>query len=408
MNFLIIDDEKYFHNIINNVISTDDFNNVIFLESGLFSFEDISFNFSNLLDLLEKLEKENLAIDTLTIVGGVLNYSSELNVRTILSSLINLPIKVFSYFEKANNIKSKHSTLNRSFHALGVNPKVNLIDKTTIEIRVESDNSWENFSLGLMKETVTEKLVTTSSLVDELEVLVSQKKPTSLIRLNHCENRLLGFGYTFDKKEADITYDIQFGYVLDEINTNYISMRMRDAVKNADIIGTPAFSRNSSNKLNILENSTYIHLNSLSLYNNQTFTNVNCHYVLGKSLKFKSIITSCDNLIAITCRDMSKLKSVLSREVNVIKIPEENRFLTSSITNGIHYPERFYEIENEIKNTVQEGCVVLVGAGILGKIYCSMVKKAGGIAIDVGSLMDAIADVDSRGSGFKKAGFWWE
>jgi hypothetical protein len=42
------------------------------------------------------------------------------------------------------------------------------------------------------------------------------------------------------------------------------------------------------------------------------------------------------------------------------------------------------------------GLVVLVGAGILGKIYCHRIKQLGGIAIDVGSMMDVWAGLKTR------------
>jgi hypothetical protein len=42
------------------------------------------------------------------------------------------------------------------------------------------------------------------------------------------------------------------------------------------------------------------------------------------------------------------------------------------------------------------GQAFLIGAGVLGKVYCHRVKELGGVAIDVGSLIDAWAGVESR------------
>ena len=39
------------------------------------------------------------------------------------------------------------------------------------------------------------------------------------------------------------------------------------------------------------------------------------------------------------------------------------------------------------------GAVFLVGAGALGKIYCQWIKERGGIALDIGSMCDAWAEV---------------
>ncbi|MGH6876441.1 MAG: hypothetical protein ACREHV_03570 [Rhizomicrobium sp.] len=52
-----------------------------------------------------------------------------------------------------------------------------------------------------------------------------------------------------------------------------------------------------------------------------------------------------------------------------------------------HYPDRFEAIMEELK-TLKRGQIVLVAAGILGKIYCNGIKERGGIALDIGSVAD--------------------
>ena len=42
------------------------------------------------------------------------------------------------------------------------------------------------------------------------------------------------------------------------------------------------------------------------------------------------------------------------------------------------------------------GMLFLVGGGLFGKLYCSLIKSQGGIALDVGSLLDAWVGVHSR------------
>lgn len=408
MKILIIDDEKSFHNIINNVLNTSEYDVTIFLQSCYFAYGKDKFEFSNLIEFVIKLEKENIEVTEIEILGSVLNYSSELNVRTILSGLINLPTKSFVYYEKTSKIESSIHSLNRCFNAIGVVPQVDTLDLKTLKLTVDKKLLWEQFSLSSFKKKVNRLKLDNDALVARIENAIDKKERLSLIRLNHCENRIMGYGFTFDKKEAEITYDIQFGYSLSDEQTSHLSTMIKQAVKNANILGTPAFRDNSSDKLVVLENSTYIHLNKLSLYCNQSFTSVNCHYDLGRSLRFKKSLEGCDALFAITCRDTSRLEKSLGRTVNRIIIPAENRFADSKTDGKKHFPERFNEIECEISRSIKPGVVVLVGAGILGKIYCAMVKDAGGIAIDVGSLMDAIADLNTRGSGFSSAGFWWE
>lgn len=61
---------------------------------------------------------------------------------------------------------------------------------------------------------------------------------------------------------------------------------------------------------------------------------------------------------------------------------------------GAHVPDRYDEIRPELD--VPAGTLVLVGAGIPGKAYCQWIKEAGGVAVDVGSVMDAWVGAASR------------
>lgn len=405
MKLLIISKNK-FDNIINNIIQPTDYDLVLNLSDNYFTYLDYTFTFSNLIDLLQKLESSDITISEITLIGGILDYSSEINIRTLFSGFINISKKSFIYFDKEKTIEERISNLNRSFCSLSQNPVVEKVDNNNLKINFSNKNNWSLYSDKKIEKLTQQKSLSSEELTDYLVTSINKKEPLSLIRLNHCENRLIGYDFTFDINEANITYDIQFGENLSEYDTSFISMEIKNAVKDSTILGVPTAKKNSTNKLHILENTTITHLNKLSLLNKQLFTNVNCHYQLGKSTKIKKALIDCESLVVITCRDIHNLEKSLNRKITKISIPEENRFSDKELVMR-HFPTRFFEIENIIKNTIGKGTVVLVGAGILGKIYCSMVKKSGGIAIDVGSLMDAIANVDTRGNGFNNQAFWW-
>ena len=46
--------------------------------------------------------------------------------------------------------------------------------------------------------------------------------------------------------------------------------------------------------------------------------------------------------------------------------------------------------------TFCSGTTFLVGVGVLGKVYCDRIKGKGGVAIDIGSILDSWAMVPSR------------
>jgi hypothetical protein len=61
---------------------------------------------------------------------------------------------------------------------------------------------------------------------------------------------------------------------------------------------------------------------------------------------------------------------------------------------GRHVPDRYMTVRSEL--TFPEGTLVLVGAGIPGKVYCQWLKEAGCVAIDVGAVFDAWVGKASR------------
>jgi hypothetical protein len=60
-----------------------------------------------------------------------------------------------------------------------------------------------------------------------------------------------------------------------------------------------------------------------------------------------------------------------------------------------HFPERYLELLETIEVPFP-GAVFLIGAGLLGKVYCARVKELGGIALDVGSLVDGWMGINTR------------
>lgn len=379
----------------------------VYISTGEALINDCLIKFDNILDFLSKLEKENFHIDKIFIIGVVSSFSSEINIRTAFSAFIGLAIKQFTYIDESSRILRRLPVLNRCFLAMNEEPSVEHSDNYITLKFIQSSNRWSSFCLQETKNLVSEKTVLQDQFISIIAEHLTLKKPFSFIRLNHCENRLLGYDFSFPKEEVDITYAIQFGENLSTKDTGYISSRIKEAVKNATIIGVPKDANLSSSKLRFLEFTTKVHLFNLSLLQNQYFTNVNNHYELGQNKKFKELLQSAEKIVAITCRDISALEKSIGKSIKKIGIPAEHRFKGANSFLSPHYPDAFIKIEEEIEKQVSAGVIVLVGAGILGKIYCDTISKCGGIAIDVGSLMDAIENIPTRGDGFDQFKFWW-
>jgi hypothetical protein len=60
-----------------------------------------------------------------------------------------------------------------------------------------------------------------------------------------------------------------------------------------------------------------------------------------------------------------------------------------------HFPDRYDELL-ETLNPAFPGQLFFVGAGICGKIYCDVIARRGGVAIDIGAVCDAWLGISTR------------
>ncbi len=82
-------------------------------------------------------------------------------------------------------------------------------------------------------------------------------------------------------------------------------------------------------------------------------------------------------------------------EVETTTVTVPDKFIEAPESDaGRHVPDRYHTIREDL--SFPEGTVVLVGAGIPGKVYCNWLEESGCIAIDVGSVFDAWVGKASR------------
>ncbi|MCT4363320.1 MAG: hypothetical protein N3Z29_00240 [Synechococcaceae cyanobacterium MAG-AL1] len=72
-------------------------------------------------------------------------------------------------------------------------------------------------------------------------------------------------------------------------------------------------------------------------------------------------------------------------------IPGELNRRADAYGSDAHYPVIYGQVLAWIEASIRPGMLVLVAAGILGKIYCHAIREQGGIALDVGSVLDLCA-----------------
>lgn len=257
------------------------------------------------------------------------------------------------------------------------------------------------FGVGL-KKLVENIWIEDSQLLKNIENAVIQKQPLSFVRLGHGENRVLGYNYSFSKEDADHTTQILFGEKFSHQILDELSYLLKQSFANADIIGAPIFRGfDSRSDLKIVDNTSYIHMRDLNGLQNIFLCDVNVHLKAFRTQKFGELLKSIKHINIIASRKVDDIIfNALKVPTHQIYIPTEHAFSDNDTNRtpikGKHYPEYFLKTMDHIKKNVKPGCFYLVGAGILGKIYCNEIKKHGGIAIDVGSLIDGLAGLKTR------------
>ena len=125
---------------------------------------------------------------------------------------------------------------------------------------------------------------------------------------------------------------------------------------------------------------------------------------------FQEILRVRNNIDLITCRPNleEKLKARFALKRVGMELIQPEYFMWKGKDAGLqkfvtawkgepHYPQRFKEICGSLKSQAPlNGRVFFVGAGGLGKIYCEIIRKHGGIALDVGAMLDGWDGLTTR------------
>ncbi len=135
---------------------------------------------------------------------------------------------------------------------------------------------------------------------------------------------------------------------------------------------------------------------------NENYCNPYVHYfsIVEGELNILNVIKGrkvfcISNNVQIANR-LKRLSGALSIETYMI--PRRGR-------TGKHFRKHYEQIMSFIRNNAKKYDVFLIGAGLLGKVYCDEIKRRGGIAYDSGRLFDLWAGtrkIDSRPKRFIK------
>lgn len=251
------------------------------------------------------------------------------------------------------------------------------------------------------------ELLGPTALVEMIIAAREAKKPSSFIRMGDGEGNLLldhvglDAGMQLKAYCVDRISYIHFGdkYVTARAGEEFLNFIV-DAVESADVIGIVGAQSIQSGFTKPEEEKDVRGIMgqrasaALALkYKNLT------DIWFNRSLldRYDEIIGGQDIVLISSYPQLSPiLAKAFKATVDLIEVPTQAVFhKPSERVDTKHYPDAMNRIVNQIDPL--PGQIFLVAAGLLGKMYSSLVKARGGIAIDIGSVPEIWLGIPARG-----------
>ncbi|MDF2728771.1 MAG: hypothetical protein K0T01_557 [Acidimicrobiia bacterium] len=268
-------------------------------------------------------------------------------------------------------------------------------------------------------------LLSDSQAIDRVQNAVADGEPFSLIRLGDGEAVLLSFGE--DMWLQDLAY-LHSHWGAERVRLRDVGQVKQDlekAVQGADVVGIRDDLVNTTLPPDLLQRSAtevrdtvisatrirqeevenlkaigarrlaLLHqvLRTIEWSENQQFCSAWIHWELLATGALNRILDEVNEVGLVTSRP--ELGELVARRFNVrtstVIVPDKHVVVPGP---GEHVPDRFRNIRSELD--FPAGTLVLVGAGIPGKVYCQWLKESGCVALDVGSIFDAWVGRASR------------
>jgi hypothetical protein len=215
------------------------------------------------------------------------------------------------------------------------------------------------------------------------------RAPFALIRLGDGEGRMLMWPTRICREMLDRHLKFWFGRSdFTDAQVSNVRNELILAIKDADAIG--CYRGDGRNKY---WQYPAKFLDNRDLAAGKIETCNAAHRQLWTTGALDMLIGRAEGIGLVSCRDVLDQFASRYKEMPMfITVPGEAR----SCGQRTDHMQKFTSYRNHISGVVSPGDLWLVGAGVLGKVYCADIKRAGGVALDIGSVFDGWAGVKSR------------
>lgn len=252
------------------------------------------------------------------------------------------------------------------------------------------------------------------SLQDLIISRVDSKEPLSLIRLGDGEaylfdppNLLESPSGAFDEDNRVREIHWWGAHPSDEVRQR-IKLQCLAAINAADILGIPSIYRvirdwgksgaaigtdRARRGLTVVLQAVLTQLSD----NRRLFTEERIHQILFSREFLRDLASAADRILVVSCWEKDDLNVDFLSEAEFINIPahaklkEEGRFEEQAPLF-----ETFEDHVLRVRELSAPGTIVLIGAGLIGKIFAHIASEKGAVALDVGATMDYLAGRKTR------------
>jgi len=258
-----------------------------------------------------------------------------------------------------------------------------------------------------------------ASVLDALDA----QKPFSLIRLGDGEAVLLGY--------PDLIHPTRFAHWMGNFFGPYatpthgfdtLRAYLVHAIRNADVVGLSSrkwsdlddararlsrlgakggrLTQPEKEAISAVEWGALAHLAAPLLAPGQILATTGVHGEMEKTGVLKQCVSRAAQVNIISGNDLQARFAARfpDKMLRVRRVPTEYKFAAERDgweRRPPHFPDVFEAVLEEIHRGDFAG-LSLVGAGPCGKAYCDAIRAAGGVALDIGSIMDLWADRRTR------------
>lgn len=234
---------------------------------------------------------------------------------------------------------------------------------------------------------VIAKRATWDIAIKKVMEAIEARKPFSMVRQNDGEAIILGAGRDVpDEKVVSILHHWWHWTSIDWDLVEKLRTGLLQSASTADILGFFDTCDNVTQRYSLTGE---LLRKYADLAGDAILTNANIHYDWQENNQFKSMLQGRERVIVLSNYDLvDEIRGHFNIDtIGWIPIPGHARYTDPRRQSYRHYPERFEELRQVLMKT-SPGEIHLVGAGVVGKIYCHWIKQAGGIALDIGSVFD--------------------